>query len=329
MSNSVKIFVFLFILASTIMFGHIAIAERKLIFVIHSYDESMTWTQQCNQGIREALTDDFVIESWYMDTKRIPSNEFQKAAKAAIKEFKRLQPDVVMVSDDNALRLVGPEIAATGVPLVYLGVNGNPRQYFDVLPENVVGVIERIPLFHWVRFVFDIVPNCNSLLVLTDSSPTAEAIISASFRNREVVVLDKKKIYWKSAQNWSSWQQLVLNTKSDSIIMPVYHALRDDEGTHVPYHEVISWTSAHSRVPVFASQDYAVGDKGVVGSYAVVGEEHGRLAGRIVRSILEGESMHDLSVADDQQGALYFNRTQLKRFGLVLPPRLREKAIFK
>lgn len=303
-------------------------AASKTVMVVYSYDEALPWTQQCDLGIREALPGNVSIERFYMDTKRIPEDDFENVAKAAIEEFKRIQPDVVMLSDDNALRLLGPELAATGVPVVYLGINGNPRDYFDWLPHNVTGVIERIPLLHWVRVLFDIMPDAHSVLVLMDDSSTAAAIIKSSFKEKKAIKFGGADIYWVKAKDWLSWQRCVLDLQYDFLVMPIYHTLKDETGTHIPVGRVISWTSQHSTVPVFASQDYAVWDQGVVGALSIAGEEHGRYAGRLVADILSGTPVSELLSGDDQHGQLFFNRTQLHRFKLVLPEALKGEVVF-
>ncbi|QJB54911.1 ABC transporter substrate binding protein [Pseudodesulfovibrio sp. zrk46] len=294
-------------------------ASQRTVLIVYSYNEELAWTQQCDRGIRQALSNDVTIERLYMDTKRLPQHEFADRAKAIMKGFHRLQPDLVMLSDDNALRLLGPEIAASGTPVVYFGINGNPRDYFIDLPANVVGIIERIPVFHWARVIFEIVPDADSLVVLMDDSPTADAIIKSAFNRRTKVQLGEKEVDLLKVRYFEDWKRFIQETEHGAILMPVYHTLKDAAGTHIPFEKVIKWTSANSRVPVFASQDYAVGDEGVVGSHTVLGEEHGRLAGIMAKKILEGVSALQLSVADDQSGAYYFNRNQLERFGLVLP----------
>ncbi|MCJ2163412.1 MULTISPECIES: ABC transporter substrate binding protein [unclassified Pseudodesulfovibrio] len=306
-----------------------SLAEQRTVLIVYSYDEGLAWTRQCDKGIREALPGDVSIERLFMDTKRIPQEKFISRAEMVVKEFRRIQPDLVMVSDDTALRLVGPEIAATGVPVVYFGINGNPRDYFVSLPKNVTGLIERIPLLHWVRILFDIIPEADSLLVLMDTSPTADAIIKSSFRGRDWIEFEEKTVGWKKATDWADWQRSVLESESEIILMPIYHSLKNENGTHIPYDEVVSWTSKNSPVPVFATQDYAVGDQGVIGALVVFGEEHGRLAGVIAKKILDGISVLDLSTADDQHGIMYFNPKGLKRFDIHLPKAFEGKVIYK
>ncbi|MEF2232106.1 MAG: ABC transporter substrate binding protein [Pseudodesulfovibrio sp.] len=315
--------------AVLVLTGSLAAAQRKVL-VIHSYDEELAWTAQCSQGIASILSPEFELRFLYLDTKRIPASAFQARADEAARACERFGPDLVMLGDDNALRLLGPKMAATGLPVVYFGINNNPRIYFEVLPDNVTGVIERIPLFPWIRLLKDILPDASRILVLMDDSPTADAITRNSFRGKPRIRFDDGIVERRSTGSWEEWQRIVLGAEAqDLIVMPVFHALTDESGGHVPYDRVVAWISRNSRVPVFATQDYAVGDNGVVGACVVQGEEHGRIAARIAKAILSGREVRDVSALGDQEGRLYFNRAQLKRFQITLPESIRNKSEFR
>ena len=316
-------------LAVLFLVGELAAAQGRVL-VVHSYDEDLAWTQQCDRGIASILTPSAQLRRVYLDTKRIPSTEFQARADAAFRVFEEYRPDLVMLGDDNALRLLGPRMAATGVHVVYFGINNNPRAYFDRLPDNVTGVLERVPIFPWIRLIKDFMPGARNFLVLMDDSPTAHAIARNAFRGQRRVFLDGSVVERRETGSWEEWQRVVLGTvDQDVIVMPVYHALTDASGEHVPYDQVVEWTSANSRVPVFATQDYAVGDNGVVGAYVVQGEDHGRIAARIAKAILDGREVKDVAALGGQGGQLFFNQRQLERFNLVLPDSIRARARFR
>lgn len=323
--TSKRCFIVLFALLFPLL--GVSAAGQKKVLLIHSYNEDLAWTRQLDKGVLAVLPDDVELRKAYLDTKRIPKSQFADKAREALDIFGTYDPDVVMLGDDNALRLLGPPIAETGKPVVYFGINNNPRQYFETLPPNVVGVLERIPLFHWVRVLMRIVPDARSLLVLMDDSPTAEAIYASAFKGRDFVSFDGAVVRCMRAHSWSGWQRIVTEEEHDLILMPIYHALRADSGRHITYEEVIAWTSKNSCSPVFATQDYAVGDDGVVGAWVIQGEQHGRRAGRIVAGILK-EGIRN-SADGDQGGVLYLNERQLRRFGLEVPQDLREEAVFK
>ncbi|WP_022662245.1 ABC transporter substrate-binding protein [Paucidesulfovibrio longus] len=306
-------------------------AGQFKVLVVHSYHREMPWTVQCDRGIHEILGEIAQLDMVYLDTKRIPESEFAGRAEAAMDVFRRVDPDLVMLGDDNALRLLGPRMADSGKPVVFFGINNNPRKYFrEGIPGNVTGVLERVPLFPWLRHLIRIIPDPKTALVLMDDSPTSRAIVEVNFMDRKQVFLDRVSVGYEMAANWAEWQQVILgHRKYDFITMPLYHNLRDASGRYVPVEEVIRWTSEHSPVPIFAYQDYAVGDDGAVGSYVIFGEQHARLAALIARDILEGKTPRPPSASMDQQGTFFFNKKQLARFGLTLPEDIRSRAEFR
>jgi len=308
----------------------IASAAQKKVLVIHSYHTGLPWVEQCNHGITSTLSGISELKYIYLDTKRIPGSKFQEKADAAMAVFRKFKPEVVMLGDDNALKLLGSRIAESGTPIVFFGINNNPRKYFGTIPDNVTGVLERVPLFPWIRLLKEIIPSAEKALVLMDDSPTAQAIIDVTFGDRKNVFLEGVSVGYSVASDWAQWRQIVLKTDSyDFITIPVFHALKGAAGEHTPALEVIRWTSAHSPVPVFAYQDYAVSDDGAAGSYVIYGEAHGRLAAQMVRTVLETGPSHMPPMEMDQKGKFYFNKKQLKRFDLKLPKTIRRESIFR
>ena len=316
--------------AAWFMVSCVAYAGRGTALVVHSYHPALAWTRQCTQGIDQILEDVATVRHVYLDTKRIPEPEYEGRADEAMAVFRSLHPDVVMLADDNALRLLGPPIASTGVPVVYLGINNNPREYFDTIPANVTGVIERVPLFPWIRYLREIMPEASRVLVLMDASPTSRAILDVNFGPRKAIVFDGGSIEYKLAAHWDEWRRTVLGAGIyDLIVMPVFHALEDESGNHIPVEEVVGWTSTHTPVPVFANQDYAVCDDGVAGAYVIQGEPHARLAAGMAKAILSGVNPASLPLQNDHNGTFYFNKKQLRRFGLTVPGFIRAQAIYQ
>lgn len=306
-------------------------ADQFKVLVVHSYHRELPWTVQCDRGIDEVLEGIATLDRVYLDTKRITESEFAGRAEAAMKNFQRFDPDLVMLGDDNALRLLGPRMAESGKPVVFFGINNNPRSYFEkAIPDNVTGVLERVPLFPWLRHLIRIIPDPKHALVLMDESPTSRAVVDVNFMDRKQVFIDGVGVSYKMARNWSEWQRVILEQNGlDFITMPLYHNLKDASGRYVPVEEVIRWSSANSPVPIFAYQDYAVGDDGAAGSYVIFGEEHARLATHLARDILEGKTPRPPSASMDQQGKFFFNKKQLARFGLILPEDIRSRAEFR
>ena len=316
--------------ATIILVSCSAFASQKNVLVIHSYHPSLAWVRQYTLGITEVFADTAALAHVYLDSQRASGPEMANHVEKAMAIFRDLKPDVVMTCDDDALRLLGPRILDTSTPLVFLGVNNNPRSYFNTIPGGMSGVLERVLLFPWIRHLRKIIPNATTALVLMDDSKTAESILAVTFADRKQVMVDGIRVEYRQAGDWDQWQRFVLESKShDFIAMPVYHSLKDKAGRHVPVEKLIRWTSANSPIPMFAYQDYAVGDDGVVGAYVIQGEMHGRRAALLAKDILEGRGAQSTYFITDTEGVFFFNKKRLKEFGLTLPDSIQSRTRFK
>lgn len=310
-----------------------AVAAKKKVLVIESYHPVLAWTTQCERGIEGVLAPKYELHYFYMDTKRVPPSEFDKKAEMAWERYLKLQPDLVMIGDDNGLRLLGPKFSKTHTPVVFFGINNNPRYYFEqnAIPVNITGVLERTPVVPWLRYLTTIVPNSKAILVLMDSSSTSEAIVDVVFHRRKNIRIDGATSEYKIAKNWSEWKNIVESAKQyDLILMPTFHAVKDQTGALVSVEDVVAWTAAHTPIPVFSNQDYTVSDNGVIGAYVIYGVTHGKQAAEIALEILEKrKSQKFYTIISDTQGRFYFNRHQLDRFRLTLTKEIQEQAVFQ
>lgn len=314
-----------------VFFSDGAARPQKTILLIQSYHPGLAWTAQCEKGIRSATGDTCQLQVFYMDTKRLPGSEFQARADLAWLTVQETDPDLVMIGDDNGLRLLGGVLAAARIPTVYFGINNNPRNYFKTLPDTMTGVLEYLPVFPWLRYLGKIMPGAKKALVLMDSSPTTDSVLEVSFHNRQQVTVNAITAEYRIARSWGEWKQVVQGAGIyDMIVMPTFHALKDEAGSHIPVETVVEWTSVNSTVPVFSLQDYTVHRDGTAGAYVVNGEVHGRLAGEIaVQILIKGRSPRDILPIRDQNGKFYFNLEQLDRFKLILPEAIRAEAVFQ
>lgn len=118
-------------------------AGKKILY-IDSYHEGYAWSDGITNGIKEILKETGVeLKVHRMDTKNNPSEDFKKQAgiqaKTVIEKFK---PDVVILSDDNAVKYVLVEFYKNvSLPFVYNGLNWDSSIYG--LPyKNTAGMVE-------------------------------------------------------------------------------------------------------------------------------------------------------------------------------------------
>jgi hypothetical protein len=325
-----KLFIIIFS-AVTLLISTNAAAKRENILIVESYHPVLAWTAQCERGIQSVLGSKYKLHYFYMDTKRIPKSEFGKRADMAWEKYLEIKPELVMIGDDNGLRLLGPKFSKTSTPIVFFGINNNPRYYYEKneLPKNISGVLERTPIVPWIRYLGKMFPDAKAALVLLDSSPTSKAIIDVVFQERRVLRIGGFTVERRISKNWPEWKNIVKNSgKYDLIVMPTFHSVKDEAGVIVSVEDVVEWTSANTPIPVFSNQDYTVSSKGVIGAYVIYGEAHGRLAGQIALGIMENKQ-GAYTIKSDTKGKFYFNKDQLDRFKLTLPKEISEQAVFQ
>ena len=250
----------LFVFLITLLLSSSANADaEKRILVIQSYHPTLSWTRQCDEGIADTLGKQYKLEFYYLDSKRLSPLEIEEKSNEAYSYFKLYRPDLVMIGDDNALRLLGAKIVKTETPVVYLGINNNPRSYFKEIPENITGVLERTPVFPAARVLKSLLPATKRILLLFDDSPTTDSILSVTFKKNKSISIGGVLLEFKVASSWENWMRIISEAKEYDLIMVItFHTLKMKNGTHVDVTEVIDWTSAHSAVPVFSCQDYTV-----------------------------------------------------------------------
>ncbi|OZG73186.1 hypothetical protein BTA51_11920 [Hahella sp. CCB-MM4] len=306
--------------------------ESKVVLLVSSYHYKFPWTNQCEAGIRESVSAIATVETFYMDTKRLPETEFQDRADQALKKIEESKADLIFLGDDNALKFLGPKLAKKNIPVVFLGINDNPRVYFSdgLLPPNMTGVLERTPILGTLRFISKIMPKAKRVLVIAGNSQTSRAELKNTLLDQKTFATTGIVANIEIAPTWSNWLETLRSVHEtyDAVIPVAYFNIKDENGRYLSAEESIAGMSSTSQIPIFANQDYTVGDNGAVGALVINGKTHGKRAGAIALKILEGQSPLSIVPEVDQSGVLYFNRKQLQRFGISLPQEIENRAIF-
>lgn len=113
------------------------------ILVISSYHPEYLWDRSYNASLEAHLGSNHRISHFYMDTKRRSPDDFDQIAEQALAFYRQTKPDLVVLGDDNAINYLAREIATLGTPVVFLGMNENPRHKGLVGHPKITGVLER------------------------------------------------------------------------------------------------------------------------------------------------------------------------------------------
>lgn len=302
------------------------------ILVISSYHPEFLWDQSYNKGLLDGLDGEHQISHFYMDTKRYQREEFDDIAQRAIAFYLKSKPDLVVLGDDNAINYLANEIAALGTPVVFLGMNENPRLKGFVGHPKITGVLERPLLKRNISEISQLMGGLDKALVLFDSSNVALTAIEDEFKTQTQLRVGQTLINSQLMGDYSLWQEAVLNAKKNgyqAIFLGLYHTLIDAQGQHVSEQTVLAWTSANSPLPLFCFWEFSVGKGMAIGGLVLDGNDQGHQAAALINSILAGTLPRTLSPRAALRGEYVFSKSELARWQLTVPDKWRHKILWR
>jgi ABC-type uncharacterized transport system substrate-binding protein len=301
----------------------LSLGYSRTILVVESYHSEYAWDKSYLKGLRDTIGGGHKIVTYQMNTKRIAKSKFPDAANNAYKHILATKPDVVVLGDDNALKLLSPKLIDSTLPVVYLGINSNPRRYGVFGKKNFTGVLER-PLFKSSLLAMKrlVGVKAKKCLILFDSGNTSLAAVDEAFHGKRKMTIFDVEVDLRTVSTLREWKSQVSYAKKngyDFIIMGLYHTIVDEKGKHVPAPKIVKWTSENATVPPFAFWDFAVGKDKAVGGLVLFGESQGIAAGKMVNQLLEGVSPSQIQVQIGKKGRYFFSSSELEKWKIKLP----------
>jgi ABC-type uncharacterized transport system substrate-binding protein len=280
----------------------------KRIFFVNSYHEGYGSSDDVARGLRETLEPaGIILETAFLDTKRRPA-EGDAAAARALERLRAFRPDVVVVSDDAAVKhLVVPQLKDGPVPVVFCGVNWSADAY-GLPAANVTGMVEVVPILETLDTVRRHLPVARRLFVLSEDS------LSEAANRRHLDPLYRRAgwdVTWSLVGDYATWKREFRRGQAwDVVYLPTNGA-------------VAGWDDADARRfvgeticrPVVTCDDFMI-------PYAVLGlvkvaREQGEWAGRAALEILAGRRPSDIPLVHNTQTRALFNADLAARIGFV------------
>jgi ABC-type uncharacterized transport system substrate-binding protein len=305
---------------------------RHKVLLVNSYQQDYIWVHRHNEALRRGLAPNVDLTVFDMDTKRLPVEKHPERVRLALKIFADVKPELVILSDDNALKYLGKAITSQGTPVVYLGINANPREYFPSDTALATGVLERPLLKRSIAFIKEIMGNdFRRCLVLFDDSNTSQVIFHEVFNDKNEHTILGVQTDVLLTNEWSRWIDSVANAESngyDAVITGLFYTLRDEDGAILNGDEALHRTTAACKVPIFGFWDNSIGPNATIGGLVLAAAPQGRLAASIVMRILNGTPAAEIPPCTAEQGVFLFSRSGLDKWGLKLTKRIAEEARF-
>ncbi|WP_163352454.1 ABC transporter substrate-binding protein [Desulfovibrio sp. JC010] len=302
-------------------------ALDKKVVVVNSYNKDFKWVEEHNGVLKRGVAGKAEISFYYLDFKRLNKKDCDRRVAEAKAAIERDKPEVVVVTDDYALKSLGQFLVDRDIPVVFLGINGNARKYVDNV-RKITGVFERPLVKRSIAYLKEIV-GPGKFLVLMDDSLSSRVFVRESLNDQTTLDVSGAHADIELVRTFSDWKAKVknaLNAGYSCLVIGTYHIFRDEQGKHISSEEVIRWTSMHSPVPIFGLWDFSVGKGKAVGGYVLSGIDQGREALKMVKKILAGENIESIHPVIGKKGLLLFSGPEMKRWDIQIPDSLTSKG---
>jgi len=296
-----NLFTTVLFLFTGILFQHCSSESKTKIVYINSYHKGHPSSDEIMEGfVKNMSADSCDVFSFYMDTKRNPSKEFIQAKAAQLLDsVLKIQPELLVVSDDNAVKYVlEPNLDKLKMPAIFCGVNWTDKEY--KLPKNqVTGIIEILPVSDALQILKQHYPNSQNLLVLNENTTTSrkeEQILDTLFQNFNLTST------YNLVDDFEQWKTAFKNGNQeyDLIYISTHAAIKGWDKI-----EAEKFIRKNIKIPVFTCEDFMM-------PYAVIGvtkiaEEHGIWAATTAKNILSGVSPNDIPVTKNKESKKWLN----------------------
>ncbi len=289
------------------------------VLVLHSYHPGFTWTENEMKGIYEGFRTgasqvDLYIE--YLDAKRHSDPEILKLFCDLLqKKLAGKYPQVVLTTDNIALQTaldLRPNLFPDAV-VVFCGLNGSPEAVIKGR-TRVTGVMETWDPKGTLTLISSLQPQVKEIVVLHDQT---ESGLGTFHDLQAVLPLFKDRFVFRFIPSQSmekTFKELSLLPDTSAVLLMGYNV--DSEGKVIDSAESGSLIASYSRVPVY-TMDQTRFNGGVVGGSLLSGERQGQVAAEMVKKILDGEPVENMSVIKDPLPLIMMEYKALKRFSLL------------
>lgn len=295
-------------------------AAQFKVLVVMSYHESFFWCQEIRQGIDSILADKCDISYTYLDTAQNPKGGEEKA-KEVYDLYQKLQPDGVIVADDDAQRLfVLPYLKdKVKTPVIFCGVNEPPQKY-GYPTSHITGVLERVHFKESIAFLQEIVSSVNTIGYLMRDNSTGLAFSQQA--KEEANIYPAKFAGFELAKTFEEAISATETFKKscDALFIEFIEGLPDKDGKPLPQKVTIPNLAKTFGKPTFAANFKTVKECGILCAVVKTGQEQGELAAKMLTDVFKGKPVSQIPISKNVKGKRVINITTMKALGIKPQP---------
>ena len=273
--------------------------------------KALTGLTALRQDFETVLPTNATLIQFDMDTKRNKeTGEILKAAQAASELIHKVQPDVVITSDDNAARyLIVPFLLDTGIPVVFSGINWTVEEY-GFPAENVTGIVETAPLKVLIDAAIQSVQDARRAVYLSAETLSESKNFERYRRAADDAGLELQRL---KASTMKGWLNAFDESQSyDFVIMGGVGGISDWDDTtaieHVAQNTSALVVTTHDWLMPYASL-----------GFTLIPEEQGEWAGKAAIAILNGTSPGTIPIVTNRKWDAWINEKLIQLSDAKVP----------
>ena len=304
---------------------------KKRIFILHSYAQEYEWTKLQHQkfvaSMEESLSLPLEISTEYLDTKRL---KFDKSYQTFFlhylqEKYKEYNPDVIYVTDDNALTFFSNHQKAlfVGKPIFFSGIN-NLSLVSSLDPKKFTGVYETKDIEPNIELIKQFSPQTRDIWIVGDRSTTYQAIESDI--KKKIHHFPKYTFHFLSSDKIDDIMEQLPKTPKSFVLLTTIGGWSDHSGRNLTLKESIHTLKSNTHLILCSMEDaYLVG--GVVGGFVTSGAKQGFEAAKLVKRYFSGEPLSSIHSIVKSPNGYIFDRRALIESRLILSEYTARNAI--
>jgi ABC-type uncharacterized transport system substrate-binding protein len=288
----------LYLLFLILLLSGCAPQQKAQVLYINSYHEGYPLSDEVMKTTKEELEGKNIeMESFFLNSKLYPEEEsIVVRAKQAAEITKLYQPDIIILSDDNAVKYFGSVYKdSLNIPFVFCGVNWDDAVY-NLPKDQFTGILEILHVKESIDYLKQSWPDAKKLGILSENTNSERK--NQVYLNR----MTGMKNEFRLVNDFEEWKQkfLELSESCDMIFLPTNGAIKNwnDE-------EAENFVKNHIKIPVFTCDDFMMRFS-AFGMTKVAGEQ-GEWAANMAWMIINGKDVSDIPVVKNQKFVSWVN----------------------
>lgn len=285
---------------------------------ISSYHKGFAWSDGIEDALRTTLKDQCSFIQFNMDSKRNKNEAFiQQKAKEAKELIEKINPSVVITSDDNAAKyVISKYFKNSPIPFVFCGINWTAKEY-GFPYKNVTGMIEVTPIKEIFSLATSIGKGNQGIFIgdntITDKKDLAHFVKYAkkngiSLQSALVETIEEWKDHYEKAQKDYDFILLGHNSSIkgwDDTEIQEFLAKKSQKLTLTTY----SWMMPFSMIGL-----------------TIKASEQGEWSGDAAKAILGGYPVSQIAITANRTWNSWINTDLIDKTTIILPVSLIEKS---